>query len=69
MLLIKRFHSRGIDFLTFENFLCLKEKNHFSGKSHILFLAEKMVTSLERVFTKENSYVGLERHCYYYFFV
>ena len=26
MLLIKRFHSRGIDFLTFENFLCLKEK-------------------------------------------
>lgn len=40
MLLLKRFHSRGID-----------------------FLAEKMVTSLERVFTKENSYVGLERHC------
>lgn len=42
-----------------------RKKNHFSGKSHkiILFLAEKMVTSLERVFTKKNSYVGLERHC------
>ena len=36
-----------------------RKKNHFSGKSHILFLAEKMVTSLERVFTKENFYVGL----------
>ena len=40
-----------------------RKKNHFSGKSHILFLAEKMVTTLERVFTKENFYVGLERHC------
>ena len=26
MLLLKCFHSRGIDFLTFENFLCLKKK-------------------------------------------
>ena len=40
-----------------------KKKKSFLGQSHILFLAEKMVTSLERVFTKENSYVGLERHC------